>query len=101
MATVHLVLSTPSTRAADLDYLPVLPAAVRAAQTMTSSAASTASAIAAKAGEVWTVTAKGGDVYVQFDPSPDAGANKGYLVLSGTSPNFGAVEGQKCAIKDA
>ncbi|WP_260597798.1 hypothetical protein [Sphingomonas endolithica] len=104
MATVHVTLSKIDDRADTGGTMPVITSVPEAAQTLTSSDASTASTVASTPdyGLFWTVTARDGDVYVAFGAAPVAGANEGHLVLAGQTRDFGiSADGEKIAVKDA
>jgi hypothetical protein len=100
-ATVHVTLGVVQHRAFTGSTLPIPPASPRLAETIASGAVSAVGVSAAQEGEAWTVTAKGGDVWVKFATVPVAAQGDGYLVLAGTTRDFGAVAGQKIAVKDA
>lgn len=103
MATVHISLTQVQERATTGATIPVPDSIPAAAQTMTSSGTSAQSTITASSSEgVWVVTAKGGDIWVAFGANPTAAQGAGYLVLAGTTRDFGInAVGDKIAIKDA
>lgn len=90
MATVHVSLGRVGARAETGATLPILYSVPRAAQTLTSSAVSTAATLVAEEGEVWTVSVTGGDVLAHFDADPEAGPNSGYLLLAGQPRDLAA-----------
>ena len=73
----------------------------RTSETVTSSGTSAATAEAALAGEVVTVTAVDGSVYVAFGATPTASSASHDIVVSGTSKDFRATAGHKVAVVDA
>jgi hypothetical protein len=106
MATVHLVLANVGARGDTGAALPVFDSAPIAVDTVTSSASSALAGLTATGpdrGEVWHITAMGGNVWVNFGAgTPVAGADAGWLVLDGQPMDFAvSVAGEKVALKDA
>jgi hypothetical protein len=104
MATVHVTLSVVDDRASTGASLPVINSVPVAAQTLASAAASAVGNVtASKAdGLFWSVTAKGGDVWVAFGANPVAASGSGHLILAGQTRDFSvAATGEKIAVKDA
>ena len=67
----------------------------------TSSATSQATTETALSTEVVRVTASGGAVWVEVDPTPTAAEATGYLLLDGHTIDISANAGDKVAIIDA
>jgi hypothetical protein len=102
MASVHVVVASANTRAKTGATLPLPSSVPAAADTVTTSAASTQSSAAASAGDIWSVTARNGDVFVKFGANPTAAADDGWLILQGQTREFGATaDGEKIALIDA
>lgn len=103
MATIHVTLSSINKRGVSDTAFPVINSVPRAAKTLTSTASSVPEAsISGANGEVWSVTAKGGDVYAAFGAAPVAAADSGHLILAGQTRDFAVTTaGEKIAVKDA
>lgn len=108
MATVHITLARTRRRMTSQSSwdgltLPVADSVPIAAATASSSGVSTASAIAAPdVNAFWSVTATGGNVFVQFGGAPIAASGQGWLILDGQTRDFGvSAIGEKIAVKDA
>jgi len=109
MATLHVVIASVSDRAVTGSTLPIPPAKTRVAKTLTTSATSAADAdLVASEGEVWIVTARDADHWVEFGdgnqtagPAASIETAGGYLVMSGTTREFGADAAQKIAVRTA
>ncbi len=105
MATVHVTLSRVDDRGDTGGSLPLTTSQPTLVETLTSSGTSAASTIVApKAdGLVWTVKAKGGDVWVNFDTgTPVAASGAGHLIFAGSREDFTVTtNGEKIAVKDA
>ena len=101
MSTVHIALAAVQDRAVTGATLPVAPAAERAAETLSATETSAPGALVGAEGEVWVITARDADVWVRFGPAPVAAAGAGYLILAGTTREFGADAGQKIAVRTA
>lgn len=106
MATVSVVLSSVSNNArSGLNAVMPVPDAVPAGKdSVTSSAASQQAAVTAPAdadGLFWTITATGGNVWVQFGADPTASAGNDHLLIDGVPRDYAAAGSQKVAIIDA
>lgn len=106
MATVHIVLARADVRAMTGTTQPVINAEPVGVDTITSSSSSqqadiTVPQTTAGYGLYWQVTASGGDIWAKFGSNPTAAAEEGFLILDGTTREFGAAPTQKCAVVDA
>lgn len=107
MSTVHVVLTAVRAAAGPgaltPQLLPVPVGTEKAAQTITTTGSSQKSTIAALAvTDVWTVTARDGDVWAKFGPDPTAVLGEGHLILAGSTRDFAVSSvGEKIALKDA
>ncbi|UYY60090.1 hypothetical protein [Sphingomonas sp. S2-65] len=101
MARVHIELGSTVKRGGPTEDLPLLRSAPRVAATLNSAANSTTAELQAQAGEVWTVSATGGAVFVAFGADADAGVPERRIVLDGQARDFAATAGEKIAVKDA
>lgn len=99
MATVHVTLGRVGARAETGSTLPILPGAPRAAETLASAGVSAPAGLVAQAGEVWSLTVTGGDVFVAFGPNPVAASGAGRLLLAGQTRDFAvSAAGEKVAV---
>lgn len=106
MATVSVVLSSVSNNArSGLNAVMPVPDAVPAGKdSVTSSAASQQAAVTSPAeadGLFWTITATGGNVWVQFGTDPTASAGNDHLLIDGVPRDYAAAGSQKVAVIDA
>lgn len=104
MATVHVELSRVQGRALTGSTLPVPDSVALNAASQASTGGWVASTVVAAQGEVWSITAAGGDVLVRFDPDPATGNNGGVgrRICAGATRDFIATTAaEKVAIKDA
>lgn len=96
MATVQITFG-----AAMDGIAPVVAAVPRAAEDITSSGTSQASAITAQRGEKCQITASGGAIWVKFGSAPTASAGNDHLITDGSTREFGFLEtGWKVALID-
>lgn len=102
MATVHITQGQATARYIT-SSLPVPNSVPYASDTMTSSGTSAKSSIVASgAGNVWSITVLGGNIWVKFGTNPTAAADDGWLILDGQTRDFGVTtDGEEVAIKDA
>ena len=102
MATVHVTLGRVGARAETGSTLPVLSSVPRDVATLVSAPASAAAPLVAQAGEIWSLTVKGGDVFVAFGSAPVAVSGAGRLLLAGQTREFAVTAaGEKLAVIDA
>jgi hypothetical protein len=101
MATLHVAIAAVNDRALTGVTLPVAPSVERTAKTLATTATSAADAeLVAQENEVWIVTARDADHWVKFGSgTPVAGPNAGYLIMAGTTREFGADANQKIAAR--
>lgn len=103
MATLHVTLGTTLTKfqraGVSNEFMPVTPSTVRAAETMTTTGTSAASTIVGGAGEVWIITARDADHWISFGSAPTAASGTGFLLMAGTTREFGVVAGHKVAAR--
>jgi len=97
MATVHVTFRN----AVQMGGSSILSREPRAAESLTSSGTSDATTITAQQGEVASITASGGAVYVAVGASPTAVSGAGDLVPDGGRLDIGAMlNGDKIAVID-
>lgn len=105
MSTIHVVLCTVQARGLTGASMPIPDSAIGAGNvdTVTSSGTSALASPSGQLGQFWSITAKGGDVYLKFGAgTPVAVTDEGWLVLAGTTREFAvSIASEKCAIKDA
>lgn len=108
MATFSVVLVRGNTVSDWGDVLPVAKSQPVAAESITTSGASAAGtafvsgASPRKWSDIWVVTASGGNVWVKFGASPTAAAGDDWLVVDGTTREFGvSVDGENVAVINA
>lgn len=109
MATVQVTIAYSKGRSSGGAPLPVLQSVEAVAKTATTSGTSavvsglTVTQAMLDLGAIWVVTAKNGDVYVEFGTgSPTAAADYGFLVMTGSTREFAATTvGEVIAMKDA
>lgn len=102
MATVHVTLGRVSARAETGSTLPLLSSTPRTAETLVSAAASASGALVAQAGEIWSITVTGGNVFGAFGSAPVAASGAGRLLLDGQTRDFAvAAAGEKFAVINA
>lgn len=102
MATIHVELSTVSARARTGATLPIPNSVEIDSDTVTSSGSSAVSTLTGGLGQVWTVTALDGPVWLKFGTgTPIAAAEDGRLLLEGDSRDYAVTTAsEKLAIKD-
>lgn len=106
MATVGIALSAVSnTASSGLNaVMPVADANAAASAAVTSSGTSQSPSVTTPSDGkqyYWIITASGGNVWVTFGSNPTAVAGTTYLIVDGTTRDFAASAGQKCAVIDA
>lgn len=103
MSTVHITLSTLTGRATNYEFVPVPASTPKLAETLTTSATTATSTIAAPALDLfWSVTARDADLWVAFGATPDPSAGLRHLVLAGTTRDYAVTKaGEKFAAKEA
>ncbi|MGO4316707.1 hypothetical protein [Agrobacterium sp. MCAB5] len=105
MATVGIALSAISNKASSglNAVMPVADANATASATVTSSASSQSPSVTVPSDGkqyYWSITASGNNVWVTFGSSPTAVAGTTWLIVDGTTCDFAASAGQKCAVID-
>lgn len=103
MATLHIELSVVNARAITGATLPVADSADVGADTKTTSAVSQLSDLTGQLGQIWTVTATGGNVFLNFGAgTPVAASDDGRMILDGQTRDFAvSVANERLALKDA
>jgi hypothetical protein len=101
MANVHIALTAAPSLGNPSHPTPVAPSRTLASKKVASSAVAADVDITADREGVWYVTAIDGDVWVTFDPEKDAAVEVEWLVLAGTTRDFGARAGDKPSLIDA
>lgn len=103
MATLHIELSTVQGRALTGMTLPIPDSVEVGADTKTTSASSQLSDLTGQPGQVWTVTAAGGDVLLKAGAgSPTAAPDTGRRLQDGQQRDFAVtVANEKLAFIDA
>jgi hypothetical protein len=97
MATVHVRFGSVMGEGAPV-YAPI----PKTAATITSSASSQATTIAAEDSDYLTVTTSGGAVFIAIGQNPTAASGRGDLLPDGSSKDFGPLKtGDKVAVIDA
>lgn len=107
-ATVHASISKVRTVSSSRESVAVPLSRPEQAFSLTSGASSVASTevvenLNGDGGntQVWTVTVAGSNVWVMFGENPTAVAGEGFLIIDGTTRDFGCVAGDKIAVIDA
>lgn len=101
MANVHFALTPGPSNGNPNHPTPVAPSRVLGSKKVTSGAVAVDVDITAAGEGIWYVTAIDGDVWVTFDPTKDAAVEVDWLVLAGTTRDFGARAGDKPTVIDA
>jgi hypothetical protein len=102
MATVHVALARV-TGHGYAGFVPVAGSVTIGSDTVTTSGTSAVSTLTGQVDQVWSVTARDGDVWIKFGPdTPVAAAEDGWLVVAGQTREFSvSAAAEKLAIKDA
>lgn len=100
MATLHVSMAPLKNRATTGGTMPISAGAGATAETETTSSSSALLDLVGVGASAWVVTAVDADHYVNFGTAAiTAGPNLGYLVLTGTTREFGAESGQRMAAR--
>jgi hypothetical protein len=103
MATVHIVIAEVENRAERSGAtIPVIKSIPKSVETITTTVTSQPSTIeTVESDDFWSVTATGGNVWIEFGITPVAAPGRGWLILNGETREFSAsMVGEKLAIRD-